>query len=116
MSNKKNSPKSDDPWLVFSTLKNSDSSLQDDTDEVNSVPANQQRLRMQIEKNHRGGKTVVVIKGFIGPEAQLQELAKQLKQHCGVGGSTKDGEIIIQGDQKDKLIKKLNSLGYKDVK
>ncbi len=117
MTNKKNKRiDSNDPWLVFSTLRgSSEQSATEDTPEE-QLPMNKQKLRLQIEKNHRGGKTVVIIKGFIGPDSALQELAKLLKQFCGVGGSAKDGEIIIQGDQKEKIIKKLIALGYKDSK
>lgn len=116
MADKKNKSLSDDPWLVFSTLSSATSSSAEYEETSETIPPTKQKLRLQIEKNHRGGKTVVVIKGFQGPDAALQDLAKMIKQHCGVGGSTKDGEIIIQGDQKEKIIKKLLASGYKDVK
>lgn len=72
----------------------------------------QQRLRVRIEKNHRGGKTVTVVDGFVGSENEMQELGKLLKQHCGVGGSVKDNLILIQGAQKERVVKMLVTMGY----
>ncbi len=85
-------------------------------EEVATLPKNRQRLRLRIEKNGRGGKTVSIVSGFVGAESDLKELAKMLKVKCGVGGSVKDGEIVIQGDFKDRLIQMLKSDGYTDVK
>lgn len=85
-------------------------------EEVATLPKNRQRLRLRIEKNGRGGKTVSIVSGFVGVESDLKELAKMLKVKCGVGGSVKDGEIVIQGDFKDRLIQMLKSDGYTDVK
>lgn len=117
MTNKKNKRiDTDDPYLVFSTLQSNIASPTDEDITEVTWPPNKQKLRLNVEKNHRGGKTVVVVKGFVGSDSALQELAKVLKQFCGVGGSAKDGEIIIQGDQKEKIIKKLIDLGYKDSK
>ena len=73
----------------------------------------QQNLRVWIEKNHRGGKVVTIVKGFEGSEQALKELGKKLKNHCGTGGSEKDGEIILQGHQADKVMKFLADNGYK---
>lgn len=75
-----------------------------------------QKLRVSIERHHRGGKTVTLIKGFVGSDDDLNDLAKQLKTRCGTGGSAKDGEIIIQGELKEKLVAILLQLGYKDTK
>jgi len=75
-----------------------------------------QKLRLRIEKNGRGGKTVTVVSGFIGPDSDLNELARKLKTFCGAGGSAKDGEIIIQGDFKVRLTEKLRTLGYTNTK
>jgi translation initiation factor 1 len=72
-----------------------------------------QILHCHFEKKGRGGKQVVIIKGFEGPEDQLKELGKQLRQHCGVGGSAKNGEILLQGNVRDKAMDKLKSLGYR---
>ena len=76
----------------------------------------QQKLRLRMEKNGRGGKTVTVISGFQGPEADMEALARTLKTFCGCGGSAKDGEIIIQGDFREKLKGKLVALGYTQTK
>ena len=78
-----------------------------------TLPNNQQQLRIRIEKNHRGGKTVTVVDGFTGRKDDLEMLAKSLKQKCGAGGSAKDGLILIQGNCKEKVIKLLNEMGYK---
>ena len=80
------------------------------------LPAQQQKLRLRMEKNGRGGKTVTVISGFQGPDADMEELARTLKTFCGCGGSAKDGEIIIQGDFREKIKTKLISLGYTQTK
>ena len=72
-----------------------------------------QQLRVRIEKQHRGGKTVTVVDGFIGKEEEREQLGKLLKQKCGSGGSVKDGLILIQGEMKERVVKLLNELGYK---
>lgn len=78
-----------------------------------TVPNRQQKLHVRIEKNHRAGKTVTIIEGFIGSEKDLNDLGRNLKTKCGVGGSVKDGLILIQGDQKEKIINLLLEQGYK---
>ena len=88
----------------------------DDEPEQELLPPQQQKLRLRMEKNGRGGKTVTVISGFIGPQADMDALARTLKTFCGCGGSAKDGEIIIQGDFREKLKAKLLSLGYTQTK
>ena len=88
----------------------------DDEPELELLPPQQQKLRLRMEKNGRGGKTVTVISGFIGPQADMEALARTLKTFCGCGGSAKDGEIIIQGDFREKLKAKLISLGYTQTK
>ena len=84
--------------------------------EAETLPKNQQKLRVSIEKKGRGGKTATLIKGFIGTEADLKDLGKLLKIKCGVGGSVKDDEIIIQGDFKQRIIDLLKSEGYTQTK
>ena len=85
-------------------------------EEAETLPKNQQKLRVSMEKKGRGGKTVTLIRGFIGTEDDLKELSKLLKTKCGVGGSSKDGEIIIQGDFKQRIIDLLKAEGYTQTK
>ena len=77
------------------------------------LPKQKQQLRVRIEKQHRGGKTVTVIDGFTGKEEDREQLGRLLKQKCGAGGSVKDGLILIQGEMKERVVKLLNELGYK---
>lgn len=84
--------------------------------EIDTLPQNQQKLRVSIEKKGRGGKTVTLVKGFIGTENDLKELGKFLKNKCGVGGTCKDAEILIQGDFKQRIIELLKTEGYTQSK
>lgn len=114
MNSKKSKSLSDLGGLVFSTNPNALSS-QEEEPEPTPAPA-QQDLRVWLEKNHRGGKVATIIKGFVGAEADLEELGKKLKTKCGTGGSAKEGEIIIQGDHREKIVVFLAQLGYKSKK
>lgn len=87
-----------------------------EADELETLPKNQQRLRVRMEKNGRGGKTVTVVAGFIGAESDLKELGKWLKGRLGVGGSVKEGEILVQGDFRQRVIDLLKSDGYTQTK
>lgn len=109
---KKNKP--DSNGFVFST--NPDFKFEPEQDDVQTLPASQQKLRIWLETKHRGGKAASVITGFIGPEKEMEELGKKLKSYCGTGGSVKDGEIIIQGDQRDKVLQWLLKNGYSQSK
>ena len=85
-------------------------------EEQETLPKNTQKLRVRIEKNHRGGKTVTIVSGFVGTEADLKELGKLLKTKCGVGGSAKDGELLVQGEFKEKVVELLKKEGYTQTK
>ena len=79
------------------------------------LPA-EQKLKVRLDTKHRAGKAVTLVEGFVGKEEDIQDLGKKLKSFCGTGGSAKDGEIIIQGDQWDKVMQWLVKNGYKNVK
>jgi translation initiation factor 1 len=85
-------------------------------EESHTLPRNQQKLRLNMERAGRGGKTVTLVKGFVGSEEDMSALCKLLKQKCGVGGSVKDGEIIIQGDCRQRLIEILRKEGFSQTK
>lgn len=101
--------------MVYSTNKDFDFEYED-ADDVETLPKTQQRLRVNIEKNGRGGKIVTLVKGFVGRNDDLKDLSKMLKVKCGVGGTAKDGEIVIQGDFKTRVIELLRADGYSDTK
>ena len=77
-----------------------------------TLPPAQQKLRVRLETKHRGGKTATVVTGFMGTNDDLETLSKALKHVCGTGGSAKDGDIIIQGDQREKMLQWLLKSGY----
>jgi translation initiation factor 1 len=97
--------------VVYST----NPSFQSDEHHEDSVtlPPAQQNLRVLIDRKQRGGKQVTLVTGFSGTDEDLQSLAKMLKTKCGVGGAAKDGEILIQGDVRQKVLKLLTESGYK---
>jgi translation initiation factor 1 len=110
---KKNKP--DTRGFVYSTNPDFNFETGDNTPLETLTPA-QQKLRIKLETKHRGGKTVTLITGFIGTEEDLEILGKALKNFCGTGGSAKDREIIIQGDQRDKILQWLLKNGYSNSK
>ena len=101
--------------VVFSTKI--DFGYSEDAEEKQkTLPRNQQKLRLNMERAGRGGKTVTLVKGFIGSDDDMMDLCKLLKQKCGVGGSVKYGEIIIQGDHCQRLVEILKKEGYTQTK
>lgn len=77
-----------------------------------TLPPAKQKLKVRLDTKHRGGKAVTLTEGFIGTDEELQDLGKKLKNFCGTGGSAKDNEIIVQGDQRDKVMQWLVKNGY----
>ena len=110
----KNNDWKDRLGMVYST--NPDYHFENDEAEIETLPRQQQKLRVRIEKNHRGGKTVTIVSGFVGSDDDLKELGRLLKTKCGVGGSQKDGEVLVQGDFKEKVIQILKQEGYTQTK
>lgn len=103
--------KPDSRGFVFSTDPNF--KFEEEQDNAATLPAAQQKLKIRLDTKHRAGKAVTLVEGFVGAEDDLQELGKKLKSFCGTGGSAKDGEIIVQGDQRDKVLQWLQKNGYK---
>ena len=97
--------------IVYSTNDDFDFEYDDDFEEETLEPRDQ-NLKVLLDRKARKGKAVTLIQDFVGTESDLKELGKILKQKCGVGGSVKDGEIIIQTDNRDKVMSLLNELGY----
>lgn len=98
--------------VVFST--NRDFNYEnEDKDERPTLPPQQQNIKVQLDRKKRNGKNVTLITGFVGEEDDLKAIGKTLKTKCGVGGTVKDGEILIQGDFCNKIIEILKSEGYK---
>ena len=95
--------------MIYSTNPNFE--FEYDNEEIDTIANNQQNLKVCIDK-HRAGKIAVILKGFVGNTDDLKALSKILKARCGVGGSTKNGEIIIQGDIRDKVMDILTKEGY----
>jgi translation initiation factor 1 len=110
MSKKTNDWKKRD-GIVFSTADSFDYNFGAEESQ-DTLPPSQQKLRVLLDKKSRAGKQVTLIEGFVGTEEDLKELGKLLKNKCGVGGSTKDGEILIQGDHRDKVLQVLTQAGY----
>lgn len=85
------------------------------SEEATLAPA-QQNLRLRLDTKHRSGKAVTLVENFVGTEEDLEKLGKQLKTFCGTGGSVKDWQVIIQGDQREKIFQWLTKNGYKRTK
>ena len=101
--------------VVYSTNPDYHYETENEEEESTLMPS-QQKLRVQLDRKTRGGKVGTLVTGFIGTEDDLKELGKLLKFKCGVGGSAKDGEIIVQGDFKQKVVDLLKKEGYTQTK
>jgi len=110
MSKKRSNP----GGLVYSTDPNF--KLEENNSEEETLSPAQQKLRIRLDKKNRGGKAVTLLEGFVGTTADKEELGKKLKTFCGTGGSVKDGEIIVQGDNRDKVLQWLQKNGYSAAK
>jgi translation initiation factor 1 len=107
--------KPDKGGFVFSTDPNFRFE-EEDQPAKETLPAAQQNLRVKLETKHRAGKTVTLVDGFVGTDEDAEKLGKLLKNQCGSGGSVKDGEIIVQGDHRDKVVQYLLKNGYSKTK
>jgi translation initiation factor 1 len=110
--NKKN--KADSRGFIYSTDPNFN--FEEEREHVETMSSDKQLLKIKLDSKQRAGKTVTLIEGFIGTDDDLNLLCKQIKNHCGTGGSAKDGIIIIQGDQKEKTYLFLIKQGYLKTK
>ncbi|WP_293900355.1 MULTISPECIES: translation initiation factor [unclassified Sphingobacterium] len=99
--------------VVYSTDDSFNYQLADFFQEEDTLPINQQNLKVQLDRKMRKGKVVTLVTGFVGKVEDLEHLGKLLKQKCGVGGTVKDGEVIIQGDFKQKIYDLLLKEGYR---
>lgn len=98
--------------MVYSTDPDFRYTTDEPCEEPTPPPA-RQSLRVWLDRKQRAGKVVTLVKGFVGRDADLQELARLLKTKCGVGGAAKEGEIIIQGDHRDRVVEILTKSGYR---
>ena len=106
--------KTDSQGFVYST--NPNFQFEEQNENVETLLPKQQKLKIRLDTKHRAGKAVTLIEGFIGKTEDLEELGKKLKSFCGTGGSAKDGEIIVQGDQREKVHQWLIKNGYSSSK
>lgn len=98
--------------IVYSTSDDYEYTDSNGMEDADTLPNEKQKLKVGLDKKQRKGKVVTIVTGFIGKGSDLDDLARKLKQRCGVGGSAKDGEILIQGDFKEKIIQYLTSEKY----
>jgi translation initiation factor 1 len=100
--------------IVYSTNPNYE--YENDNEEQETLDPKDQKLKVLIDRKQRKGKSLTIVSGFQGAADDLKDLAKILKSKCGVGGSAKAGEILVQGEFKDKIYALLNEMGYKNTK
>ncbi len=97
--------------VVFST--NPEFGYKTEEEEIGTkIPATRQKLIVSLEKRNRGGKKVTIVSGFSGSEQDMEELGREIRSKCGTGGTVKDGEIVIQGDFRDRVVSILCSMSY----
>jgi translation initiation factor 1 len=101
--------------IIYSTDPNFKPIEEQALEEETLIPENQ-KIKIKLETKHRAGKAVTLIQGFVGRSVDKDDLVKMLKTHCGTGGSAKDGELLIQGDQRDKILQWLLKNGFKQAK
>ncbi len=106
---------SDRNGFVFSTDPNFRFE-EDGQPAAETLEAQKQKLKVKLDTKQRGGKAVTLVDGFIGTEPDLEDLGKKLKNFCGTGGTVKEGQVIIQGDQRDKVLQWLQKNGYSQSK
>lgn len=97
--------------MVYSTNPDFQYTTDEEVEEQ-TLPPRQQNLRVWLDRRQRAGKVATIVRGFHGSTADLEELGRMLKQRCGVGGSVKEGEILIQGDHRDRVVEILLKAGY----
>jgi translation initiation factor 1 len=110
---KKNKP--DNKGFVYSTDPNFRFE-EEEREQAATLPPAQQLLKVRLDTKNRGGKAVTLVQGFVGTDEDLEEFGKKLKNFCGTGGAVKDGEAIIQGDQRDKIMQWMQKNGYTKAK
>lgn len=98
--------------VVYSTNPDYQYQYEGDDEIRDTLPPQQQKLHVCMERSGRGGKTVTVVDNFVGRDDDLNALGKTLKVKCGVGGSIKEGQIIIQGDFRERIVALLREMGY----
>lgn len=106
--------KPDARGFVYST--DPDFSFEEEPTSTETLSPAQQKLKVRLDTRHRAGKAVTLVEGFSGKQEDAEDLGKKLKSFCGTGGSVKDGEIIVQGDQREKVMQWLLKNGYKQAK
>ena len=106
--------KADSRGFVYSTDPNF--RFEEESENLETLPPGQQKLKIKLDTKHRAGKAVTLVAGFVGSVADLEALGKKIKSFCGTGGAVKDGEIIVQGDQREKVMQWLVKNGYSQAK